>query len=129
MFILLPFLLSCVDSDKSDDECPVITEGEGRIVVGFWDNDDCSGDPLTTNSFPVDAVADCYCWPGNSGENSADTFTCNDDGSFTYTQYGSLDCGISDDTPTEKTVYTNICTEDIPPTLSSMIIDATACGE
>ena len=59
MFILLPFL-SCGDSDKSGDECPVITEGEGRIVVGFWDNDDCSGDPLTTNSFPVDTFG--YCW-------------------------------------------------------------------
>ena len=126
MFPLLSLFLAC--SEKSDDECPVITEGENRIIVGFWENEDCSGDPVTTNSFPIDPTAECYCWPGHSGENSADSFSCNDgDGSFTYIQYGSLDCGISDDTPTSKTVYTTECTEDIPPTLSSKIIDYTAC--
>ena len=107
--------------------CEVIDSGTDRVVVGFWERDDCSGDPVATNSFPVDASADCYCWPGNSGENSADTFTCNADGSFTYTQYGSLDCGLSDDSPTPKTVYTTDCQQDIPPTIYAMILDNSAC--
>ena len=123
MFLFFGFLLAC----DGNEECPVIIEGEDRIVVGFWENDDCSGEPVTTNSFPINSSAECYCWPGHSGENSADSFTCNDDGSFTYTQYGSLDCGVSDDTPTSKTVYTTDCTEDTPPTLSSMIVDYSAC--
>ena len=109
-------------------ECESIPEGTDRVVVGFWSNDDCSGEPMITNSFPVDPAAECYCWPGNSGENSADSFTCNDDGSFTYVQYNSLTCGAGDDSPTTKTVYTTECTEDIPPTLRSMILDDTACG-
>ena len=47
--LLVPLLVACGD----DGECPVITEGEGRVVVGFWENDDCSGEPVTTNSFPI----------------------------------------------------------------------------
>ena len=37
------------------------------------------------------------------------------------TQYGGLDCGISDDSPTEKTVYTDTCEQDIPPIFKSML--------
>ena len=107
--------------------CEVIETGADRVVVGFWKTTDCSGDPVATNSFPVDPDAGCYCWPGSSGENSADAFACNDDGSFTYTQYGSLDCGVSDNSPTEKTVYTDRCEQDTPPTLYAMIIDGDAC--
>ena len=127
MFFLhfVQLLMSCEDKME---ECPVIAEEEGRLLVGFWENDDCSGDPVTTNSFPISSSAECYCWPGNSGENSADDFSCNaDEESFTYTQYGSLDCGVSDNTPTTKTVYTNTCTEDIPPTLHAMILDYSPC--
>jgi hypothetical protein len=126
--IIIPLFLACGDNNSSTDECPVIVEGEDRVVIGFWETDDCSGDPMITNSFPIDPVAECYCWPGNSGENSADSSNCNDgDGSFTYTQYGSLDCGESDDSPTQKTMYTDSCTQDIPPTIYSMIIDYSAC--
>lgn len=114
-------------SDESGD-CSVIQSGEGRVVVGFWNTVDCSGDPIATNSFPIDPVAECYCWPGNSGENSADTFTCNGgDGSFTYTQYNSLTCGTDDNTPTEKTLYTTACEQDIPATIYSKILDYSAC--
>jgi hypothetical protein len=124
MLTPLLMLLAC---GSSDGTCEVIESGEDRIVVGFWETDDCSGETVATNSFPVSESADCYCWPGSSGENSADTFTCNGDGSFTYTQYGSLDCGLSDDTPTEKTVYSTECRQDIPPTIYAMVLDDAAC--
>jgi len=127
MMKILPIVLLLAACGSDSDTCPVIESGTDRVVVGFWESADCSGEPLTTNSFPVAADADCYCWPGSSGENSADTFTCNDDGSFTYTQYGSLDCGVSDDSPTEKTVYTDRCQQDIPPTIYAMILDDGAC--
>jgi len=110
-----------------DSDCEAIEDGDDRVTVGFWDTEDCSGEPIAINSFPVDPAASCYCWPGNSGENSADTFACNADGSFTYTQYNSLDCGVSDSSPTEKTVYSTRCEQDIPPTIYAMIIDDTAC--
>ena len=114
----------------SKGECEAIPEGEGRVQVGFWENADCSGEPMITNSFPIEPDADCYCWPGNSGENSADSFSCNDgDGSFTYVQYNTLECGVGDDTPTTKTVYTDECKQDIPPTVYARILDYTACEE
>ena len=109
-------------------ECEAIEAEEGRVPVGFWETEDCSGEPLITNSFPIEADAPCYCWPGNSGENSADSFSCDPDAeSFTYVQYNSLDCGEGDDTPTTKTVYTTTCKQDIPPTLYAMILDYSAC--
>lgn len=124
----LLFSLMSLGGCRDDGECDAIAEGDGRVVVGFWDNDDCSGDPIITNSFPVLSDAPCYCWPGNSGENSADTYACDpDNDAFTYVQYNSLDCGSGDDSPTSKTVYSTTCTEDIPPTLHAMIIDYAAC--
>ena len=100
------------------------------VKVGFWSTSDCSGDPVNTNNFAVNNTGGCYCWPGHSGENSADTFSCDtSNNAYSYTQYGSLDCGASDNTPTVKTVYTNQCNQDIPPTLNSKIIDYTACTQ
>jgi hypothetical protein len=125
MRALLLVLLPACGSD--DGSCPVIESGADRVVVGFWETSDCSGEPVATNSFPTSGEADCYCWPGSSGENSADAFTCGEDGGFTYTQYGSLDCGLSDDTPVEKTVYADRCQQDIPPTIYTMLLDAAAC--
>ncbi len=120
----------CLAGCGAKDDCDAIPEGEGRVQVSFWDNSDCSGDPIITNSFPVESDAECYCWPGNSGENSADSFSCNDgDGSFTYVQYNSLECGADDDSPTSKTIYTSDCTQDIPPTLYSRILDYSACED
>ena len=118
-------MLSC----DSNEDCPVNPEYPSKyVIVGFWSNTDCSGDPVAVNSFPVKATEGCYCWPGNSGENSADQFSCNpDQQSFTYTQYGSLTCGADDNTPTQKTVYMDQCKQDIPPTLYSKIINYGAC--
>lgn len=127
---LLGALVACKGSVSADDtgSCEVTQSGEDRVVIGFWDNADCSGEPVNTNSFPVDPDAGCYCWPGQSGENSAQVFSCNDgDGSFTYDQHASLDCEVSDPSATTKTSYTTRCEQDIPPTLYSKITDYSAC--
>ena len=98
------------------------------VIIGFWDNDTCSGDPINTNAFPVVPTADCYCWPGHSGENSAQSFSCDPDaGTFSYTQYTDLVCGDGG-SGTEKTSYTDQCEQDVPPTLYSRILDISACA-
>ena len=108
--------------------CDAIPGGEDRVVIGFWDTPECSGDPLTTNSFPVESDADCYCWPGNSGQNSAMSFSCNGgDGSFTYDQYSTPVCGSEGASPTTRTSFTTECKQHIPPTLHSRIVDYEAC--
>ena len=114
-----------------DMDCtPNETDPSSFVIVGFWNGDStCSGDPIMTNAFPVDGEASCYCWPGNSGQNSADTFACDPgEGSFTYTQYNSLTCGLGDDTPTVKTTYLDQCTQDVPMNLYSKIVDYGACA-
>lgn len=129
--ILSVTFFACSNGGPDTDSCqPNPDDPTQYVVVGFWDNDpSCSGEPMITNSFPTDASADCYCWPGNSGENSADSYTCDADaGSFTYTQYNSLSCGEGDDTPTVKTVYTDRCEQDIPGNLYAKIVDFGACG-
>jgi len=122
---------ACADGG-ADDECPPNeTDPSTYVIVGFWNEDpSCSGEPMITQAFPVTADAGCYCWPGNSGENSADAFSCDvDAGSFTYTQYNSLTCGDDDDTPTVKTSTLDDCRQDIPDNLYSKIVDFGACGD
>ena len=112
----------------SKGECEAIPEGEGRVQVGFWDNANCSGEPMITNSFPIEPDADCYCWPGNSGANSADSFACDPDAkTVTIVQYNSLTCGAGDDTPTTKTFHLNECKQDMPPTLFARVVDMGPC--
>lgn len=127
MFLMLAALI--LAGGCSDDECdPNPSDPTQFVIVGFYTNSDCSGDPIATNAFPVTIDSPCYCWPGNSGENSADTFICDPDNrTFTYTQYNSLTCGEDDNTPTVKTV-SETCAQDIPPTLHSKIIDFGACA-
>ena len=50
-YLLLFFADSCGENDES---CTVIPDGENRVVVGFWETGDCSGEPVKTNSFPID---------------------------------------------------------------------------
>ena len=116
--------------DGGGDCLPNETDPSQYVIVGFWNGDPtCSGDPIKTNAFPVGSDDPCYCWPGNSGMNSADNFMCDPQaGSFTYTQYNSLTCGAGDDTPTEKTTFLDSCTQDIPMNLYSKIVDFGACG-
>ncbi len=127
--ILLALVGVVILAGCSDDDCELNPDDPTQyVVVGFWSSADCSGDPVATNAFPVESTAPCYCWPGHSGENSADTFMCDPaNRTFTYTQYGSLTCGEDDDTPTVKTVYSDQCKQDIPPTLYAKILDYGAC--
>ena len=117
-------------AEGGDDCLPNETDPTQYVIVGFWNGDpSCSGDPIQTNAFPVQSDAPCYCWPGNSGMNSADGFMCDPQaGSFTYIQYNSLTCSAGDDTPTEKTTFLDSCTQDIPMNLYSKIVDFGACG-
>ncbi|MGK0362383.1 MAG: hypothetical protein ACI9U2_004704 [Bradymonadia bacterium] len=97
-------------------------------VVGFWRSDDCSGDPIATNAFPINSTAACCCWPGNSGENSADGFECDPDArTVSLVRYNSLNCGDGDNTPTVKVFHVDDCRQDIPPTLCSRVIDLGPC--
>ena len=112
-------------STGSNDSCPTNAPSTRFVQIGFWKTSDCSGNSIATNNFPVDPAAPCYCWPGHSGENSANSFKCDKAASsFTYTQYQSLSCG---GTPMVKTSYTTKCQQDIPPTLYAKIVDFTAC--
>jgi len=127
-FLGLALLTGCEQTSSETCE-PNESDPSQFVTIGFWKDDPtCSGEPMITNAFPTDPAAGCYCWPGNSGENSADTYACDpSEGSFTYTQYNSLDCGASDNTPTVKTAYTDRCEQDIPESLYAMIVDYTAC--
>ena len=122
-------LTGCTSGSESDCE-PNPEDPSAFVIVGFWDEDDsCSGEPMITNAFPVDNSAACYCWPGNSGSNSADDFECQpSNNSFSYTQYNSLTCGEGDNTPVSKTVYTDACEQDIPANLYAKIVDYGACA-
>lgn len=98
------------------------------VTVGFWRDSNCSGDPIAQNHFPINGTAGCYCWPGNSGANSADSFSCDPEArTITIVQYNSLTCGTGDDTPTEKTFRTEGCHQDIPPTIYSKVLDMGPC--
>ncbi len=114
-------------SSDTEDSCDRHAADPTRYVeVGFWKTTDCSGDPISTNHFPVASDAPCYCWPGGSGNNSAYQFSCDVSArSFTYTQHTTLTCdGGNSNT---KTVYTDQCVQDVPPTLYAKILDFQAC--
>lgn len=106
----------------------VLPEDTPVVKIGIWKTEDCSGDPVMTLVFPTNYTdQQCYAWPGNSGENSATNFRCGDN-SFSYTQWTSLTCsgGYVPD-GTAKTVYTDQCEQDIPPTIYSRIVDFSGC--
>ena len=127
---IVGLVAACGEGTDTGECLPNDTDPTQFVIVGFWNDDpSCSGEPMMTNAFPVREEAGCYCWPGQSGENSADGFVCDPDASgFAYVQYNSLTCGEGDDTPTEKTTYLDQCTQDIPQNLYSKIVDYGACG-
>ena len=106
-----------------------LPEGTPIVTVGIWKTNDCSGDMVGTITFPVNyADQQCYTWAGNSGENSATNFSCGEN-SFFYTQWTSLTCsGGQRLDGTDKTVYTEQCQQDVPPTIYSKIIDFSGCS-
>lgn len=101
------------------------------VTIAFWStNNDCSGNPGSTNRFPVSYGSEqCYTWPGRSGENSATNFSCGAN-SMSYTQWTTLTCSGGQNPPgTRKTTYTDRCTQDVPPTLYARIVDFSGCPE
>jgi len=116
-------------TSPAEIENNTLPAGTPLVTIGLWKTDDCSGDMIGTISFPVDyADQQCYSWPGHSGENSATNFVCGDN-SFSYTQWTSLTCsGGQRLDGTRKTVYTDKCQQDVPPTLYSKIIDFSGCS-
>ncbi|MDH4183513.1 MAG: hypothetical protein OEV92_04770 [Nitrospinota bacterium] len=113
-------------SSKGGTDVPA---GSLTVTVGFWSTNDCSGNTIATISFPVDyANTQCYSWPGHSGENSASNFVCGAN-SLSYTQWTTMTCsGGQNSSGTAKTVHTDQCQQDVPPTLYSKIIDFSGCG-
>lgn len=118
---------SACSSDS--DDCPLNENDPAKyVIVGFWKTTDCSGDPVQKNAFPVTADAPCYCWPGGSGENSAHAFSCDKAAkTFTYKQHTDLVCGEGSNSNV-KTVHTDKCVQDNPPTLYARILDYGACA-
>jgi len=65
---------------------------ERYVTVAFWQDATCSGAPNATTAFPLNySGAQCFSWPGRSGENSVSNFSCGQD-SFSYTQWTTLTC-------------------------------------
>ena len=128
-YSLLALFLAAYAVGCSSDEggCDKNAEDPARYVtVGFWKTTDCSGAPISTNFFPVTSDAPCYCWPGSSGDNSAFKFSCDVSAkSFTYTQHTTLTCNGGN--TNTKTVYTDQCVQDVPPTLYAKILNYQAC--
>ena len=57
--------LSQSDANQTADAClPNEPDPTRYVTVGFWTEDTCAGEPMMTNSLPVDGDAPCYCWPG-----------------------------------------------------------------
>jgi len=128
--ILLFFVTMNGCSSDDSSSCPKNPDDASKyVIVGFWKTKDCSGDPIQTNAFPVDNSAGCYCWPGNSGKNSAKAFSCDAKAnSFTYTQFTNLTCEPnSTSSGRVKTSYTDKCVQDYPPVLYAKITNFSAC--
>eukprot|EP00484_Ammonia_sp_Unknown_P027547 CAMPEP_0197034768 /NCGR_PEP_ID=MMETSP1384-20130603/12756_1 /TAXON_ID=29189 /ORGANISM="Ammonia sp." /LENGTH=191 /DNA_ID=CAMNT_0042464723 /DNA_START=12 /DNA_END=584 /DNA_ORIENTATION=+ len=115
------------------------TDGTNAVQISFFSNpdggelgDDCPFDctaatPIKTSWYAIDqGDQHCYQWPGNSGQNSMNSGTCNTTlSSFTYNQWTNCECS---GTPGAiKTVYTSKCTVDIPSSICQMLTDNTAC--
>jgi hypothetical protein len=129
---LLLVVAWCVISTDATAQmsAPRVEDAEHFVTISFWRTDDCSGEPVASNRFPVDYGSErCYSWPGRSGANSATNFICSADG-FTYTQWTTLTCSGGRNPPgMVKTNYSDQCTQDVPPTLHAKITDFSGCEE
>lgn len=109
------------------------------ILVNMGSSTTCSGNSF--HAMPVGFGVECYGWRAtdNNGklhDNSANNFICNEDGSFSFTQYGnSLDCtqqlGPRGQLlePVTKTVHLGVCEQDIPPTIYLKGSDFSCCRD
>ena len=122
--------VGCSASPQMTPSQTAVTTGlERYVTIGFWTDSTCSGAPASTHQFPVHfGDAQCYSWPGRSGENSASRFACGPS-SFSYTQWTTLTCsGGQNPAGTRKTNTLTNCTQDVPPTLHARIIDFSGCA-
>jgi len=101
---------------------------ERYVTVAFWQDATCSGAPNATTAFSLNySGAQCFSWPGRSGENSVSNFSCGQD-SFSYTQWTTLTCsGGQVPAGTRKTVTVAGCTQGVPPTQYARITDFSGC--
>lgn len=134
-----------IDNDNNSGDCvsDIPVDGTtGAVQLAFYANtgggsegDDCpvscdDGSIIKEQWYAVEddtANPSCYQWPGNSGENSMISGTCHvdtNDQSFTYDQFTTCTC---EGNANSKTVHTDRCVVDTPPTLCSKIIDYSGC--
>ena len=88
----------------------------------------CGGGNIHTWPIGMDPQ-DCHAWKAADGShnNSANAIGCNEDGSFTFTQFaGNLDCS---GTGVVKTFYADQCEQDIPPVLYTKGLNLTCCTD
>jgi hypothetical protein len=92
---------------------------------------ECTGG--NTHQWPIGmAESDCHGWSavdtsGSGHDNSASAIACNEDGSFSFTQYaGNLTCSGSG---TVKTFYPEVCQQDIPPVLHTKATNLACCTD
>jgi hypothetical protein len=105
-----------------------VDDAEHFVTISFWRTDDCSGELVASNSFPVDYGSErCYSLPGRSGSNSATNCMCVVD-SFTYTQWITMTFSGGRNPPgMVKTNYSDQCREDVPPALYAKVTDFSGC--
>ena len=126
-----------------DEDCinEMPTDGSaGAVAISFFRNDvggetgdpcpiDCTAaTPFKVGWYPInDGTNYCYQWPGNSGKNSMNYGTCdNEESTFTYTQWTNCEC--SGDPGAIKTVPVNGCVVDMPTSICQMVTNYTACA-
>lgn len=135
------------DTVVNDAEYP---PGTGlMVVVGFWEQPEgyqpapgenpCAGEPTMKIAYPLAYGTDqCYGWKhwhdGDEGlelhENSAKNFSCDDQGTFHYTQWTTMTCEGSEEVGPEgsrKSASPRQCCRDMPPTIYSQILSG--CGK
>ena len=110
VYYVMQYLISI--HPNSGDPCPIDCDIAPAIKEGYY--------------AVADATNHCYQWPGNSGENSMQSGTCNvEDQTFTYDQWTNCDC--SGEMGARKTVPVVGCVIDNPPVLCQTVIDYSAC--
>jgi hypothetical protein len=86
-----------------------VDDAEHFVTISFWRTDDCSGELVASNSFPVDYGSErCY--------------------SFTYTQWITMTFSGGRNPPgMVKTNYSDQCREDVPLALYAKVTDFSGC--
>jgi len=101
------------------------------VVLQTGKDSTCAGG--NQHAWPLGAGSDyCHGWAsadssGEQHQNSASGMQCNEDGSFSFTQYaGNITCSGEGKL---KTFVLNECTQDYPPSLYSMGTNFACCQD